>query len=132
MDIKEFAEKAIEADKEAWQNGNFTLLEELEHPNMVIHMPLNMPDMVGSKAHKQQIIEARKNYSDIKQEWEYLTGDGNLMVISYKASFRVGEKMPVSNTPLARNFTSDEIIVMRVQDGKIVEGWGKGQFTFPD
>jgi len=127
MDIKEFAEQWIEADKEAWRNGNFALLEKLEDRDAVFHPPLGMPDMVGYEAHKQQIISARQNYSDIENEWQYLTGEGNLMVIGYKSSFR-GSKKPDS----ARNFSSDEIIVARVENGRIVEGWAKGQFTFPD
>ena len=59
MNIKEFAEKFIEAEKKAWSKGNFELLEKLEDPDMLLHMPLGLPDMRGYEAHKQSIINAR-------------------------------------------------------------------------
>ena len=72
MDIKAFAEKFIEAEKEAWDKGNFELLGKLEDPNMVVHMPLSLPDLVGQEAHIQSIKDARRNYADIQQEFQKL------------------------------------------------------------
>ena len=46
MDIKEFAEKWMQADLQAFQEGNFDALEQLESPNIVIHMPPT-PDING-------------------------------------------------------------------------------------
>ena len=132
MNIKDFAEKWMEADKEAWQKGNFEPLEALEDANLCFHPPMGLPDMVGFVAHKQQIVDARKNCSDIKQEWRYLTGAGNLCVISYTSSFRVKSNTPGSWFPVGKKVSADELLVMRIERGKTVEGWAKGQFTITD
>ena len=94
MNTKDFAEKVIKAEDEAWQKGNFEPLKALEAPNAVYHMPLGGPDMVGHEAHKQSIIGARQSWSDIKQEWQYLTGEGNLYAVSLKMSYRITGQKP--------------------------------------
>jgi hypothetical protein len=132
MNIKDFAEKVIKAEEEAFQKGNFEPLKALEDPNVVYHMPLGLPDMVGHEAHKQQIIDARQLWSDIKQEWQYLTGEGNLLVFSFKSSFRITGTKPGYTFPVGKKGSSDEIIVCRVKKGRLVEGWAKGSFTFTD
>jgi SnoaL-like polyketide cyclase len=133
MSIRKFAGKCIMAENEAWQKGNFDPLKALEDPNMVVHMPLGTPDMVGHEAHKQQIINARKYWSDIKQEWKYLTGDGNLFVMSYKSSFKVtGINPEAKYFTVGKKVSSDEIIALLVKKGRIVEIWANGSFKITD
>ena len=50
MDIKEFAQKFIEAESDAWLIGNFDALEKLEDPNVIYHMGTG--EIVGHEAHK--------------------------------------------------------------------------------
>ena len=111
---------------------DFTALAKLEDPNVVYHMPLGLPNMVGHEAHKQQIIDAWESWSDIKQEWKYLTGDGNLIVMSYKSSFRITRGKTGSVFPVGKKVSSDEILVSRVKKGRTVEGWANGSFTISD
>ena len=132
MNTKDFAEKFIKAEDEAWQKGNFEPLKALEDPNVVYHMPLGRADLVGHEAHKQEIISARQSWADIKQEWQYLTGDGNLYAMSFKSSFRIIGKIPGGTLPVGKKVSSDELLVGRVKKGRLVEGWAKGSFTITD
>jgi len=127
MDIKEFAEKFIKAEDEAWLNGNLDPLEALEDPNVAYHFaPPN--DFVGFEAHKQQILGYREALSDINQEWKYLAGDGNVFALSYKSHYISSGKVP-GLPPAGTEITGDSIFLFRLENGKIVEAWARGSST---
>jgi hypothetical protein len=127
MNIKEFAEKFIKAEDEAWQNGNIGLLEKLEHPDVVYHMAA-LGEVKGFEMHKQQILGYRMGASDIKQEWKYLTGDGNVFAMSYKSRVISNGKVPIL-PPAGKEMTTDTIFVFLVNNGKVIEAWNNGTFT---
>ena len=97
MSIKDFADKFIKAENEAFQRGKFGALKALEDPNVVYHMS-TFGDLVGHEAHKQNIMSWPQWFSDIKQEWHYLVGEGNLFALSYKA--RYISKGNIPNNPI--------------------------------
>ena len=84
MSIKDFVDKFIKAEDEAWINRNFKPLVALEDPKVVYHFIVLGADVDGFEAHKQQILDSLASYSDIKQEWTYLTGEGNLFSLYTK------------------------------------------------
>ncbi len=127
MSIKEFAEKLIKAEDEAWK-GNCDALEKLEDPNVVYHLQPPSPDMVGWEAHKQYFIGARMALSDINQEWQYLTGEGNLFALSYKAHYISTGKVP-GFPPAGKEITSDSLFLFRLKNGRIIEAWINGTTT---
>ena len=131
MNIKDFAERVIKAEEEAFQKGNFEPLKALEDPNVVYHFS-SFGDMVGHEAHKQDIIGSRQSHSEYKQEWQYLTGEGNLFVLSYKASFRITGKKPGSTIPIGKKVSSNALIVGRVKKGRVAEGWINRSSTITD
>jgi predicted ester cyclase len=124
MNIKEFAEKFIKAEDEAFQKGNFEPLKALEDPNVVYHMPWG-GDLVGHEGHKQNIMDARQAFSDVKQEWQYLTGDGNLFAVSLKE--RITSRGNTPGMPSAgKEITTDSLFLLRLKHGKVVEVWNNG------
>lgn len=127
MDIEEFAEKFIKAEEEAFQHGNCDALAELEDPNVVYHMG-SRGDLVGHEAHKQDLLAAQQAFSDIKQEWKYLTGEGNLLALSLKARYISTGNVP--GLPAAgKEITEDAIFLLRLKNDRIVEAWANGSFT---
>ena len=114
MNIKDFAEKCIKAEEEAFQKGNFEPLKALEDPNVVYHLYQRHTDLVGHEAHKQDIINSSKGRVFAKFEFQYLTGEGNLFALSIKINLG--------------NF----LFVGRVKKGRIVEGWVNGSTTVSD
>lgn len=131
MSIKEFAEKFIKAENDAFQNGNFDLLAELEDPNVVYHAPPPLQDIVGHEAHKKDILTARQAWSDIKQEWNYLTGEGNFFALAYKARYISSGNVP--GFPAAgKEITEDAMFILRLKNDRIVEGWAHINMTVLD
>jgi hypothetical protein len=134
MDVKEFAEKFIKAEDEAFQNGNFAPLAKLEDPNVVYHMCHLGRDIIGREAHKQDIIDSQQGTSFDKLEFQYLTGEGNLFALSLKTDARItGEntRSPIPR-PVGRKMSGDYLFIGRLEKGKIVEGWGNGHSAISD
>jgi len=131
MNIKDFAEKFVKAEDEAWKNDNIKPLEALEHPDVVYHFYFLGADVKGFAAHKQQISDSKKSYSDIKQEWGYLTGEGNLFALSYKARYISNGTVP--GLPSAGGEVNvNAIFLFRVKKGKIAEAWVDGTMAGVD
>ena len=130
MDIKEFAEKYIKAEEDAFQKGDFTALEELEDPNVVYHMS-SFGDLVGHEGHKQNIMSSHQLASDIKQEWKYLTGEGNLFALSYKARYISKGNIP-GMPPEGKEAYRDALFLLRLEHGKVVEVWNNGSWKGVD
>jgi hypothetical protein len=115
MDIKEFAEKFIKAENDAFQRGDFTTLAKLEDPNVVYHMYHLGRDIIGHEAHKQDIIDSQQGVSFNKMEFQYLTGEGSVFALSLKT-----------------NASGSYLAIVRVKNGRIVESWANGSRTVAD
>ena len=127
MDIKEFAEKFIKAEDDAWK-GNFEPLEQIESPDIIIHMP-PAPDFNGFEAHKQYILTARESTKDLTLEWEYITGDGNVAVVSLKEHVTLTVDNPVFKIPAGTTIDADMFFVLRRENDRVAEIWIKGSMT---
>lgn len=128
MDIKEFAEKFIQAENEAFQQGNFEPLKALEAPDVVYHWGSSR-DMVGHEAHKQDIISYRRSTTNHRQEWDYVTGDNNVCVLSLKETMTFISEHPVVSVPAGTTIEFDAFFVLRLENEKITEAWIKGSST---
>ncbi|UCG54007.1 MAG: nuclear transport factor 2 family protein [Dehalococcoidia bacterium] len=126
MGVKEIAEKYIQADKQAFQEGYFDALEQIYAPDIVIHSAQN-PDSIGFEANKEYIQKVRENVSDLHQEFEFITGDGNVFAISYKATFTPKVDIPIA--PAGSTVNIDSLFVLRCENDKIAEIWMKGNTT---
>jgi hypothetical protein len=124
VDIKKFAEKFIEAEHQAFQQGNFGALEQIESRNIVIHMP-PVPDFNGFEAHKQYIVNGCKSSTNLQQEWGYITGDGNVAVLSLKQRATLTEDNQAFKIPAGSTINTDGFFVLRRENDKIVEIWIK-------
>jgi hypothetical protein len=122
MDIKEFAQKFIEAEDQAFQQGNYEALEQIESPNIVIHYP-PLPDFNGFEAHKQYIMAAREGTKDLQQEWQYVVGDGNVAVLSLKQQMTTTVDNPAFQIPAGSTVNADGLFVLKRENDKIVEIW---------
>ncbi|UCB44026.1 MAG: nuclear transport factor 2 family protein [Dehalococcoidales bacterium] len=123
MDVKEFAEKFIKAEDEAWQNGNFNALEALEDPNVVYHSMTRGEDLVGWEAHKQLILGNRQITSELHQDWKYIAGDGNVFSLSYKSRAKYAVEVPPLSIPAGATAVVDGLFVFRLNGGKVAEAW---------
>src|SRR5262249_37147135 len=70
-----FAEKYITAEGKAWSTGDVSDLKALEADDIVFHMP--GLELKGWQAHEDYIVHGRPTVENLKQNWKYLTGEGN-------------------------------------------------------
>jgi hypothetical protein len=125
MNIKDFAGKYIKAQEEAWQKSNFDALEKLEDPSVIYHIP-PMPDVVGFEAHKQYILGSKQLISGGRNEFKYITGDGNLFALSYKATGRFTGQVPGLPPTTDKNYVTDYLFLLQLKKGKVAEVWTNG------
>ena len=124
MDIKEIVENFIKAEDAAFQQGNFDALEQIESPKIVIHYP-PLPDFKGFDAHKQYIMAGRESTKDFSQEWDYITGDGNVAVLSLKQVMTLTTDNEAFKIPAGSTINADAFFVLRQENDRVAEIWIK-------
>jgi hypothetical protein len=129
MNIKDFAEKFTKAEEAAFQRGEFDVLEKLESPDVVYHLPPPLADITGFEGHKQYITGARQMYSEMRQEFKYLAGDGNVCVISVVETATTEAENPALSLPAGATIVVDALMALRLKNGKVAEVWIKGGIT---
>lgn len=110
---EEFARRFVQAEEKAWQEGNVEDLERLEDPDIIYYTSGGEVLTAGFQAHKEFILSNRESFTAVKQEWEYLAGDGNVFSMSYTST---------AETPTQRTEV-DALFVFRLENGRIVEVW---------
>ncbi len=128
MNIKDFAEKFIKAENEAFQKGNFEPLKAIEDPNIVYHASV-FPEMVGHEAHKQFILGISQAFSNMQREYKYLVGDGNLFALSFKMTGTFTGQIPGFPPPTGKEVTTNSLILYHLKKEKIYEAWMNGTMT---
>ena len=121
MNLKEFADKFIKAEIDAWQKGNLNVAETLEDPNVVYHF--GSQDRLGWEAKKQDILRAPQFFSNLRIETKYLTGDGNLFALSSRWRYIAKSEIPGLPGSIGKEVASDSLRLCRLGNGKIVEAW---------
>jgi predicted ester cyclase len=129
MTIRDIAEKFIAAENAAWLEGNVDALDNIDMPDVVYHLMPPSPDVVGREMHKQLITSERKAFTNIKLEWKYLTGEGNIFVVFYNQRRMFTGKASHQPPPTGKRATRSEICVCRLKNGKIAEAWFAGSST---
>jgi predicted ester cyclase len=122
-----FRELFLKAEDEAWK-GNVKALEDIDDKNVVLHMS-GMPDVVGIEGHKNYIKGALSASSDVHQEWSDFIRQGNLAAVHYKSSFKYTGQMPGFPPPKGQKVNSDWLMMFRLKNDKIIEGWMNGTVT---
>ena len=127
MDIKELAQKFIEAEDEAWK-GNFETLEQIESPDIVIHMPPT-PDLNGFESHKQYIMAACESMKDLILQGDNVTGDGNVAVLSFRMTYTLTADNPILQITAGSTIDVDGFMVLRRENDRVAEIWIKSSIT---
>jgi len=118
-----FANQFVEAENKAWSTGDLNDLKTIESEDVIYHLP--GMDLKGWKAHEDYIQQGRQMVSDLKQSWQYLSGEGNHFIMSYKSS----AVMRATDTTPATSISLDYLCVFRASNGKIAEAWMNGSTT---
>jgi predicted ester cyclase len=122
-----FKERFLKAEDEAWK-GNVKALEDIDDKNVILHMD-RFPDIVGVEGHKNYIKGAMAIASDMHQEWSDFIRQGDLAAVHYKAKFTYTGQMPGLPPPKGQKVSNDYLMMFRLKNEKIVEGWMYGIMT---
>jgi len=120
---RELASKYIAAENDAWSTSNLADLEAVEDPDVVYHMP--GLELKGRKAHTDYIVKGRPTVLNLKQNWKYLSGEGNHFALAYDSSAIV----KANDTTPSMSVSNDFLFVVRASNGKIAEVWMNGTTT---
>lgn len=120
---REFADKFIAAEDKAWITGNVDDLRSLEDADIIYHLP--GLELKGWKAHEDYIVNGRPTVSDLKQDWKYVSGEGNHLILTYDSSAVLKGN---DNSP-SQAISNNYLFVLRLKDQKVVEVWANGSST---
>lgn len=120
---REVADRFVAAETKAWNTGDVEELRALESSDVVYHLP--GVDLKGWKAHEDYIQQSRPTISGLKQNWKYLSGEGNHFVMSYESTATVAGKDGQPPMSVANNY----LFVFRLNDRKVAEVWTNGSTT---
>lgn len=120
---RDFAERFIAAENKAWSSGDLADLKALEAPDIVFH--LAGTELSGWDSHEAYIVNGRSTVSDLRQNWKYLSGEGNHIALDYDSSAVV---KATENSP-AQAVSNTYLFVLRLKDDKIAEIWANGSTT---
>ena len=120
---RQFADRFVAAETKAWSTGDVGELKSLEQDDVVYHLP--GLELKGWKAHEDFILNGRGTVSDLKQNWKYLSGEGNHVVLAYgsSATIKATDKTPAQFT------SNDYLFVLRLERDKVAEVWANGTTT---
>ena len=111
---------------ELWNEGRFTVADEIIAPNYVFHNPPpGMPHNLEGL--KQAAVMYRAAFPDLAYTVHDLIAEGDQAVTRWTATgTHLGPMMGIPATGKALNVTG--ITIERVVDGKIVESWVEFNF----
>jgi steroid delta-isomerase-like uncharacterized protein len=123
--ISEAAKAVVRRNTEEVQGkGKFEVFEELFADDFVDHTP--QPEMTPDKAGVRRLYTyIRKAFPDFHAEIHFQLADGD-RVTTYKTYYGTHEGPFLGIAPTHRKIHFETVDVMRVQNGKITDHWGRG------
>jgi steroid delta-isomerase-like uncharacterized protein len=109
--------------EEAWNKGNWQVAEEVVAEDAVFHDQVRQGDMPpGREGVRTAMQRFRQGMPDLKMDIHEIVAEGDLVVILWSSTgTHAGDfnGMP----PTGRASTLHAISMVRLKDGRIVEGW---------
>jgi predicted ester cyclase len=121
MSVQENKVKIQRFFKEVMNEGSLHLIDEIYAPDFINHRP-HRGFQAGVEGLKLRITLLRKSFSNLRYDLEDLIAEGDKVVSRWKAhGTHTGEFMGIQ--PTGREVTFTGIDIVRITNGKVVEGW---------
>jgi len=116
---KAIARRLIE---EAWNQGNLDVVDELMAPDHVPHHSLVGQQPPSRELYKQFIVRTRTAFPDLHATVEDQIAEGDKVVTRWSVQ-GTHRGMFRGHSPTGNQMTITGIVIDRIIDGKVVEGW---------
>jgi len=114
--------------EEVWNQGRESAIDELTHPNGIVHGLPGPDDAMSIGSFKAMHKAFCAGLSDIHVAVEQTITEGDLTAARcVVTATHTGEGM--GKPPKGNPITFTGMCIVRVQDGKIVEGWNNFDFA---
>jgi predicted ester cyclase len=124
-EIKANARRIID---EAWNKGNLEVWDEIYTADYVRHKS-PFPDIEGSEAAKQFIVDCRTAYPDFQLTIDEIIAEGNTIVTRWTYQGTQTSQSPTTGaSPTGKKVTFSGCTVGHYMGDKIVEEWEYGDY----
>ena len=104
-----------------WDKGNFSVIYEYAHPDLVFHLP-GGADLHGPDEFREAGKAVRSSFPDLRHTVEDVIAAGDKIVFRLRVEgTHKGEYLGIAPTGKAISYS--QIAIYRVSEGKCVEGW---------
>jgi predicted ester cyclase len=111
----------LRTHEEIWSNGNIALVDELYAPDFVCHWATGL-ETRGVEELKKNILTARADIPDLRENIELILAEGNLVATYWRAHGTfTGNIQGISQKN--QKIALQEMAIYRIVQGKIVEQW---------
>lgn len=108
--------------EEAFNGGNFDVVDELVAPEFVSHDAAMPEPMIGIEAAKASIAGYREAFPDLRLTIEQQVAEGEFVTTRWSArGTHEGDLMGIA--PTGKQSTVTGITIDRITDGRFVESW---------
>jgi len=110
--------------EDLWNTGDLGIAAEIVHPECLIHdrIPFHTDFARGPEALGQLVLFYHLAFSEVRVTAEQIVAEGDTVVVRWTARGRnTGDLLGLP--PTGRVASTSGVDVLRIADGKIVEGW---------
>ena len=110
--------------RDLWNSGDLTLADQIIDPNCIVHarIPFATDFTSGPEALKLLVGFFHMTFSEIEMEVEQVVAEDDLVTVRWSGRGRhTGDLFGVP--PTGRRIVTSGIDMLRLADGRIVEGW---------
>jgi len=109
-------------NEEVWNKGNLEIMDELYSADFVRHFLPNGSETKGLEELRDHIRNHRKAFPDWTEEIKQIVAEGDL-VVTHFSSTGTNTGSFLGNSPTGKKIRIDEMSIVRIANGKIVEQW---------
>lgn len=107
---------------EAWNEGDFAVIDDIFAEDSIDHVPLVPMEVRGPQGHKQLVNAFRSTFPDLEMEIDEMIAEGSF--VAHRVIIRgTHDGDFVGIEPTGKEVEISGMVFTRFEDGKIVESW---------
>jgi len=120
--IERNKELIITMNRELWNIGNLSVINDLFSPDFVQHFLPDGTDLNGTDALREQVKTHREAFPNWEEHIKFIVAENNLVVIQFESS-GTNSGSWLGNPASGNEVHINEFSIFKIQNGKIIEQW---------